>query len=74
MTKDELIKFFQEVNRDLLEEHIPEKISENFRSHCKPDTNGHASMDKIVPAIMLTMNDYNQDFLFRVLSKALCKD
>ncbi len=39
MTKDELIKIFQEVNRDLLEEHIPEKIGENFRSHCKPDTN-----------------------------------
>lgn len=74
MTKDELIKIFQEVNRDLLEEHMAEKISENFQSHCKPDANGQTSMDEIVPAIMLTMNDYNQDFLFRVLAKALCKN
>ena len=74
MTNAELTKIFQEVNCDLVEEHILEKIAEKFKSYCNPDANGRASTDSIAPAIMHAMIDYNHDFLFRVLSKALCKD
>lgn len=69
MTKDELNAIFQAVHKEMLEDRSIERLMEKMKEdvhQCENPT----SIDTIVPHIAMMM-DYNKEFMFRVLFKAL---
>ena len=70
MTKDELNAIFQAVHKEMLEDRSIEQLMEKMKEdvhQCENPT----SIDMIVPHIALMTMDYNKEFIFRVLFKAL---
>ena len=70
MTKDELNAVFQTVHKEMLEDHYIDRLMEKMKEdvhQCENPT----SIDTIVPHIALMTMDYNKEFTFRVLLKAL---
>ena len=72
MTNEELNKIFQDVNSEMLAEDLPQRISSHIAKNCTNE-NGDVSTGKLAAALISEMVIYNNDFLFKVLSKALCK-
>lgn len=63
MTKQELNEIFQRVNSELIAENYPQKVRTAMEKSTQPLA--------VLPVEMMKLN---QEFLFRVLSKALCTD
>ena len=70
MTKDELNAVFQAVHKEMFEDRSIERLMEKMKEdvhQCENPT----SIDTIVPHLALLTMDYNKEFIFRVLLKAL---
>ena len=70
MTKDELNAIFQAVHKEMLEDRSIERLMEKMKEDVHQCENP-ISIDTIVPHIALMTMDYNKEFMFRVLLKAL---
>ena len=72
MTKNELNTIFQAIHEEMIEdcsvERLVEKLQESVAHHEAPQ-----KLETIIPHVAMMTMDYNKEFLFRVLLKALEK-
>ena len=71
MTKDELEKIFIEVREELLNSRDPDVLWSRIRENAK-DTE-HIKVEDVIPVFAAEMQRENQEFLFKVLERILCK-
>lgn len=69
MTENELKKIFDEANKELSASLNVDKV----RS-CLTDLDGDTSQEAVIAKSIAFSVKLNQELLFKVLSKALCKD
>ena len=72
MTKNELNTIFQAIHEEMIEdrsvERLVEKLQESVAHQESPQ-----KLETIIPHVAMMTMDYNKEFMFRVLLKALEK-
>lgn len=70
MTKDELNAVFQTVHKEMLEDHYIDRLMEKLQERID-QRESPSSVGAFAPDIAIMMMNYNEEFMFRVLVKAL---
>ena len=73
MTKEELATIFESVQTEMLQNGFGDRLQASLDDVSAKYGNG-ASAVELIPLALHAMMDYNRDFMFRVLSKALITD
>lgn len=72
MTKEELKNIFTESQKEIADSLTFEKLSESIRKNVGDKE--HIDLDEIISIVAVEIYKLNQEFTFKVLEKALCKD
>ncbi len=72
MTKEELKNIFTESQKEITDSLTLEKLSESIRKNVGDKE--HIDLGEIIPIVAVEIYKLNQEFTFKVLEKALCKD